>query len=134
MKWIGTENNDFFNENNWQDLTNGLPPEANTLNPGQEIIYNLYLTCNTIAEGIIILADEKHLFLENGELITNKISGLGNVSLKENAHIIVEENLEFNETTFYFNSSNSSLTLKNNSPTNSYENLEYFMLVVILQF
>ena len=77
LKWIGTENNDFFNENNWQDLSNGLPPEANTLNPGQEIIYNLYLTCNTIAEGIIILADEKYLFLENGELITNKILGLG---------------------------------------------------------
>ena len=126
LKWIGTENNDFFNENNWQDLSNGLPPEANTLNPGQEIIYNLYLTCNTIAEGIIILADEKYLFLENGELITNKILGLGNVSLNENAHIIVEESLEFNETTFYFISSNSSLTLKNNSPTNSYENLEYF--------
>ncbi len=126
LKWIGTENTDFFNENNWENLSNGLPPEANTLNPNQEITYNLYLTCNTTAEGIIILSEEKHLFLENGELITNKILGLGNVSLNENAHIIVEESLEFNETTFYFNSSNSSLTLKNNTPTNSYENIEYF--------
>jgi len=126
LKWTGFENNDFFNENNWQELSNGLPPAANTLNPDEEITHNLYLTCNTIALGTIILADEKHLFLENGELVVNKISGFGVVSLNENAHIIFEESFEFNETTFNFNSSNSSLALKNNSPINSYENIEYF--------
>ena len=128
LKWTGFENNDFFNENNWQELSNGLPPEANTLNPDEEITHNLYLTCNTIALGTIILADEKHLFLENGELMVNKISGFGGVSLNENAHIIFEESLEFNGTTFNFNSSNSSLALKNNTPMNSYENIEYFKM------
>ena len=125
LKWTGTENNDFFNENNWQDLSNGLPPQANTLNPNEEITNNLYLTCNTIADGVIILADEKYLYLENGELIASKIAGLGIVNFNENAHVIFEESLEFNGTTFHFNSSNSSLALKNNTTTNSYENTEY---------
>ena len=111
LKWTGTENNDFFNENNWQDLSNGLPPQVNTLNPNEEITHNLYLTCNTIADGVIILADEKYLYLENGELIASKIAGLGIVNFNENAHVIFEESLEFNGTTFHFNSSNSSIFL-----------------------
>ena len=68
LKWSGAENNDFFDENNWEDLSSGLTPEENTINPGEEITHNLYLTCNTIAQGTIILADEKQLFIENGEV------------------------------------------------------------------
>ena len=126
LKWTGAEDNDFFNENNWEDFSNGLPPQINTLNSNEQINYNLYLTCNTIANGTIILADGKNLFLENGELITNTITGPGIINLNENAHIISNESLEFNGITFYFDSSNSSLTLKNNSPTDSYENIEFF--------
>ena len=44
LKWTGAENNDFFNENNWKDISNGLPPQANTLNSNEQINFNLYLT------------------------------------------------------------------------------------------
>ena len=123
LKWTGTENNDFFNESNWQNISNGLPPDANTLNPNEEINYNLYLTCNTVALGDVVLSNEKHLFLENGELITNSITGSGIVNFNENAHIIFEESLEFSETTFHFNVTNSSLGLKNNTTSNSLQNI-----------
>ena len=88
----------------------------NTFNEAGKISIDLY------KKGLKIEIKEDKSPVSNGdlrvnELITNKISGLGNVSLNENAHIIFEESLEFNETSFYFNSSNSSLTLKNNSPT-----------------
>ena len=114
LKWTGTENNDFFNVINWQDLSNGLPPQVNTLNPNEEITHNLYLTCNTIADGVIILADEKYLYLENGELIASKIAGLGIVNFNENAHVIFEESLEFKTPIAYLLLIvNSKFSLKN---------------------
>ena len=55
-RWTGdSDNNDFFDELNWVEfITNNIPPE-NSINPGQPIGFSLYLTCEIIADGEIIL-------------------------------------------------------------------------------
>ena len=51
--WTGEGDGiDFFQEANWVDLTSGLNPDDDTINPSQSIDFNLFLTCDAIADSI----------------------------------------------------------------------------------
>ena len=51
--WTGDGDGiDFFQEANWVDLSTGIPPYDDTINPSQSIDFNLFLTCDAIADSV----------------------------------------------------------------------------------
>ena len=72
-RWTGnSNNNDFFDELNWAEfISNNTPPE-NSINPEQSIGFSLYLTCEIVADGEIILNENGKIIITDGELNSEK--------------------------------------------------------------
>ena len=87
-RWTGnSNNNDFFDELNWAEfISNNTPPE-NSINPEQSIGFSLYLTCEIVADGEIILNENGKIIITDGELNSEKISGFGQIILNNSAYL-----------------------------------------------
>ena len=81
--WTGNAaNNDFFDENNWEDSTTNLAPDAGTIDASSPINVNLQLnnaSAAVVANGVIDLGSG-NLSVTNSTLEATAFSG-GNVTL-----------------------------------------------------
>ena len=87
FSWTGNGgDNDFFNEQNWKNLSTGYPPDIGSIEPSKPITANLLLTCQVVANNYIMLAPSTSLNIHNGNLNANGIFG-GKVVLNENSYV-----------------------------------------------
>ena len=88
-QWTGNANSqDFFNELNWKETTTDEYPPMNSINPEEPIQFNLYITCNVVADGEINLEGNIKITIVDGELYTDKITGIGQIILNDSAYLI----------------------------------------------
>ena len=120
--WTGSsENLDFFDELNWKDTTTSETPSEDSINPGQAIEFDLFITCEVVANNDINLGENGKITIINGQLYADSISGGGNIVMHESSYLYldgsypIEEGLLIN-----FESNKSWVRLSEVNPTNSY--------------
>jgi hypothetical protein len=121
-RWTGdSNNNDFFDELNWVEfITNNTPPE-NSINPGQPIGFLLYLTCEIIADGEIILNENGKIIITEGELNSEKISGFGEIILNNSAYLNLTDIYPlFEGISVHMNSNESWIRFYNLDPSSAF--------------
>lgn len=132
--WLGNGgDDDFFNESNWFNDSLGQSPQSGTIDPNQPIAYNLLLSCEVSALSSplneIVFEPSKRLYISNGVLEANSISG-GTLVLNEKSYVHLQdfEPLK-NNATIHFNSPLSWLRLQNVNPNQVNENyVSYFFI------
>ena len=121
-RWTGnSNNNDFFDESNWAEfISNNTPPE-NSINPEQSIGFSLYLTCEIVADGEIILNENGKIIITDGELNSEKISGFGEIILNNSAYLNLTDIYPlFEGITVNINSNESWIRFYNIDPTSAF--------------
>jgi hypothetical protein len=121
-RWTGgSNNNDFFDELNWVEfISNNTPPE-NSINPGQPIDFSLYLTCEVIADGEIILNENGKIIITEGELNSEKISGFGEIVLNNSAYLNLTDIYPiFEGISVHINSNESWIRFYNLDPSSAF--------------
>ena len=121
-RWTGnSNNNDFFDELNWVEFISNNIPEENSINPGQPIGFSLYLTCEIIADGEIILNENGKIIITDGELNSEKISGYGQIILNNSAYLNLTDIYPlFEGITVNFNSNVSWIRFYNLDPSSAF--------------
>lgn len=147
LYWTGEVNNDFFDEGNWRmatednsgqscnasspylyqictsvpDLVIDPHPDANTLEPGAEINFNLYIsTASVAASGNVVFAcAQKGLTLTNSTLtVTNGTVTQGVLSLNNESTIYLEQGTMSASLSLNFLDAASWVYLKQDNPKN----------------
>ena len=121
-RWTGdSNNNNFFDELNWVEfITNNTPPE-NSINPGQPIGFSLYLTCEIVADGEIILNENGKIIITEGELNSEKISGYGQIILNNSAYLNLTDIYPlFEGISAHINSNESWIRFYNLDPSSAF--------------
>ena len=121
-RWTGdSNNNDFFDELNWVEfISNNTPPE-NSINPGQPIGFSLYLTCEIVADGEIILNENGKIIITDGELNSEKISGYGQIILNNSAYLNLTDIYPlFEGISAHINSNESWIRFYNLDPSSAF--------------
>ena len=121
-RWTGnSNNNDFFDELNWVEFISNNIPEENSINPGQPIGFSLYLTCEIIADGEIILNENGKIIIEDGELNSEKISGFGEIILNNSSYLNLTDIYPiFEGISVNFNSNESWIRFYNLDPSSAF--------------
>ena len=121
-RWTGnSNNNDFFDELNWVEFISNNIPEENSINPGQPIGFSLYLTCEIIANGEIILNENGKIIITDGELNSEKISGFGEIILNNSAYLnLTDIDPIFEGISVNFNSNESWIRFYNLDPSSAF--------------
>ena len=121
-RWTGnSNNNDFFDELNWVEFISNNIPEENSINPGQPIGFSLYLTCEIIADGEIILNENGKIIIEDGELNSEKISGFGEITLNNSAYLNLTDIYPlFEGISVHINSNESWIRFYNLDPSSAF--------------
>ena len=121
-RWTGnSNNNDFFDELNWVEFISNNIPEENSINPGQPIGFSLYLTCEIIADGEIILNENGKIIITDGELNSEKISGFGEIILNNSAYLNLTDIYPiFEGISVNFNSNESWIRFYNLDPSSAF--------------
>ena len=121
-RWTGnSNNNDFFDELNWVEFISNNIPEENSINPGQPIGFSLYLSCEIIADGEIILNENGKIIIEDGELNSEKISGFGEIILNNSAYLNLTDIYPiFEGISVNFNSNESWIRFYNLDPSSAF--------------
>ena len=92
--WSGNAgNNNFFDENNWQDVNTNLPPNPQTIDATQPINVNLLLhnINNTVVANGIINLGTGTLSITSSSLVAYAFSG-GSVSINSEAYVDLSDN------------------------------------------
>ena len=96
--WSGSSNTeDFFDEFNWKETTTDEYPPTNSINPEEPIQFNLFITCNVVANGEIILEENVKITIINGELDAEKIRGIGEIILNESSYLNINTSYPIDE-------------------------------------
>ena len=121
-RWTGnSNNNDFFDELNWVEFISNNTPPANSIDPGQSIGFSLYLTCEIVADGEIILNENGKIIITEGELNSEKISGFGEIILNNSAYLNLTDIYPiFEGISVYINSYESWIRFYNLDPSSAY--------------
>ena len=121
-RWTGnSNNNDFFDELNWVEFISNNIPEENSINPGQPIGFSLYLTCEIIANGEIILNENGKIIITDGELNSEKISGFGEIILNNSAYLNLTDIYPlFEGISVHINSNESWIRFYNLDPSSAF--------------
>lgn len=121
-RWTGnSNNNDFFDELNWVEFISNNIPEENSINPGQPIGFSLYLSCEIIADGEIILNENGKIIITDGELNSEKISGFGEIILNNSAYLNLTDIYPiFEGISVNFNSNESWIRFYNLDPSSAF--------------
>ena len=121
-RWTGnSNNNDFFDELNWVEFISNNIPEENSINPGQPIGFSLYLSCEIIADGEIILNENGKIIIEDGELNSEKISGFGEIILNNSSYLNLTDIYPiFEGISVNFNSNESWIRFYNLDPSSAF--------------
>ena len=123
-QWTGSaENLDFFDELNWKDSTTSEIPTANSINPGQMIEFDLYITCEVVANNDINLGENGKITIINGQLSGVSVSGIGNIIMGESSYIYLDNSYPIEEgLSITFESNKSWIRLNNVEPFTAYYN------------
>ena len=123
-QWTGaTGDVDFFNELNWKDSTTSEIPSANSINPGQMIEFDLYITCEVIANDDINLGENAKITIINGELSGVSLSGVGNIIMGESSYMYLDNSYPIGEgLSITFESNNTWIRLNNVKTSTAYYN------------
>ena len=121
-QWTGNANSqDFFNELNWKETTTDEYPPMNSINPEEPIQFNLYITCNVVADGEINLEGNIKITIVDGELYTDKITGIGQIILNDSSYLNINGNYPFHEGVLIkINSEKSWVRLYNLEPNSAF--------------
>ena len=97
-QWTGSSNSeDFFDEFNWKETTTDEYPPTNSINPEEPIQFNLFITCNVVADGEISLEENVKITIINGELDAEKIRGIGEIILNESSYLNINTSYPIDE-------------------------------------
>ena len=97
-QWTGSSNTeDFFDEFNWKETTTDEYPPTNSINPEEPIQFNLFITCNVVANGEISLEENVKITIINGELDAEKIRGIGEIILNESSYLNINTSYPIDE-------------------------------------
>ena len=123
-QWTGSaENLDFFDELNWKDTTTSEIPTANSINPDQMIEFDLYITCEVVANNDINLGENGKITIINGQLSGVSVSGIGNIIMGESSYIYLDNSYPIEEgLSITFESNKSWIRLNNVEPFTAYYN------------
>ncbi len=123
-QWTGSsENLDFFDELNWKDTTTSEIPVDDSINPGQAIEFDLYITCEVVANNDINLGENGKISIINGQLNGDSISGVGNIVMGESSYLYLDSSYPIEEgLSVTFESNNSWIRLNNVEPFTAYYN------------
>ena len=123
-QWTGSaENLDFFDELNWKDTTTSEIPTVNSINPGQMIEFDLYITCEVVANNDINLGENGKITIINGQLSGVSVSGIGNIIMGESSYIYLDNSYPIEEgLSIIFESNKSWIRLNNVEPYTAYYN------------
>ena len=123
-QWTGASDDvDFFNELNWKDSTTSEIPSANSINPGQMIEFDLYITCEVIANDDINLGENSKITIIIGELSGVSVSGIGNIIMGESSYIYLDNSYPIEEgLSITFESNKSWIRLNNVKTSTAYYN------------
>lgn len=121
-QWTGSsENLDFFDELNWKDTTTSETPSEDSINPGQTIEFDLYITCEVVANNDINLGENGKITIINGQLNGDSISGVGNIVMDESSYLYLDGSYPIEEgLSFTFESNKSLIRLNNVEPFTAY--------------
>jgi hypothetical protein len=123
-QWTGSaENLDFFDELNWKDTTTSEIPSDNSINPGQIIEFDLFITCEVVANNDISLGENGKITIINGQLNGDSISGVGNIIMDESSYLYLDNSYPLEEgLSITFESNKSWIRLNNVEPFTAYYN------------
>ena len=123
-QWTGASGDvDFFNELNWKDSTTSEIPSANSINPGQMIEFDLFITCEVIANDDINLGENGKITIINGELSGVSVSGVGNIIMGESSYIYLDNSYPIGEgLSITFESNKTWIRLNNVKTSTAYYN------------
>ena len=121
-QWTGSsENLDFFDELNWKDTTTSETPSEDSINPGQAIEFELYITCEVVANNDINLGENGKITIINGQLNGDSISGVGNIVMDESSYLYLDGSYPIEEgLSVTFESNKSWIRLNNVEPFTAY--------------
>ena len=121
-QWTGSsENLDFFDELNWKDTTTSEIPSEDSINPGQTIEFDLYITCEVVANNDINLGENGKITIINGQLNGDSISGVGNIVMDESSYLYLDSSYPIEEgLSVTFESNKSWIRLNNVEPFTAY--------------
>ena len=121
-QWTGSsENLDFFDELNWKDTTTSEIPSDDSINPGQAIEFELYITCEVVANNDINLGENGKITIINGQLNGDSISGVGNIVMDESSYLYLDGSYPIEEgLSVTFESNKSWIRLNNVEPFTAY--------------
>tara|TARA_B100000945_G_scaffold193625_1_gene155392 strand:+ start:1612 stop:3483 length:1872 start_codon:yes stop_codon:yes gene_type:complete len=121
-QWTGSsENLDFFDELNWKDTTTSEIPSDDSINPGQAIEFELYITCEVVANNDINLGENGKITIINGQLNGDSISGVGNIVMDESSYLNLDGSYPIEEgLSVTFESNKSWIRLNNVEPFTTY--------------
>ena len=121
-QWTGSsENLDFFDELNWKDTTTSETPLEDSINPGQAIEFELYITCEVVANNDINLGENGKITIINGQLNGDSISGVGNIVMDESSYLFLDGSYPIEEgLSVTFESNKSWIRLNNVEPFTAY--------------
>ena len=121
-QWTGSsENLDFFDELNWKDTTTSEIPSDDSINPGQAIEFELYITCEVVANNDINLGENGKITIINGQLNGDSISGVGNIVMGESSYLYLDGSYPIEEgLSVTFESNKSWIRLNNVEPFTAY--------------
>ena len=124
FQWTGASGDvDFFNELNWKDSTTSEIPSTNSINPGQMIEFDLYITCEVIANDDINLGENAKITIINGELSGVSLSGVGNIIMGESSYMYLDNSYPIGEgLSITFESNNTWIRLNNVQTSTAYYN------------
>ena len=121
-QWTGASGDiDFFNELNWKDTSTSEIPSNNSINPGENIEFELFISCEVSAENEIYLGENGKITIVNGELNGDSINGFGSIILGESSYLNLENSYPLHEgLSITFESNISWIRLLNVEPTSAY--------------
>ncbi len=121
-QWTGdSENIDFFDELNWKDTNTSEIPPNNSINPGEIIEFELFISCEVSAENEIYLGENGKITIVNGQLDGDSITGLGSIILGESSYLNLDNSYPLDEgLSITFESNKSWIRLFNVEPNSAF--------------
>ena len=121
-QWTGASGDiDFFNELNWKDTSTDETPPNNSINPGEIIEFELFITCEVFAENEINLGENGKINIINGQLNGDSITGIGSIILADSSYLNLESSYPLDEGLLItFESNKSWIRLFNVGPNSAY--------------
>ena len=121
-QWTGNSNTqDFFDESNWKETTTDELPPTNSINPGESIEFNLFITCSVLADGEINLGKNIEITIIKGDLYAEEITGIGEISLNQESYLNINNSYPLSEGILIkINSDKSWVRFYNLEPTSAF--------------